>query len=168
MNRGSTLIETVIYIFIFALLSGVMASALFSITRSYAIIESSVTLETTAETALERIVRETRNSLSIDAVESVLGSSPGTLVLNTTDENGAAATLAFSLSGEAVRVKENGIDIGPLSSGKARVTRLLFTPVNTVNSSAVRIEMVVESGQDANYKSKIFHTSAVLRGSYAP
>jgi len=168
MERGFSLIESVIYVTIFTLLAGVMTNALYSVASSYRLMQASVTLETVAETALERMARETRDSASIDIANSVFGSSDGVLALNTTDEGGASATLQFFISNQTVHIRENGIDLGPLSSDKARVTKFIFYPINTPYSQAVRMEVTVETGQDASYKSGTFYATVVLRGSYAP
>jgi len=164
MQRGASLIETVIYIFIFTMLAVAMINALLSLSASYAAIRSSVALETAAETALEKISREARNSSSIDLAQSTFNSSPGVLVLNSTDEADSPLTLEFYLSDERVRLRENGVDIGPLSSSGTRITELVFYRIITSNSEAVRIRMTAESGD----KSRTFYATAVLRGSYAP
>lgn len=162
-NRGSSLVETVIYIAIFTFLSGAIMSALFALSGSYALIKSSVALETAAQTTIEKIARAARDSLSIDATQSTFGVSSGVLTLN--EEGGTAQ---FLLADGVVRMREDGVDIGPLSSEKVRVTSLIFRRLITPNSEGVRIEMAAESGQGADYKAKTFYTTAVVRGSYAP
>ncbi len=167
-NKGSSLIETVIYITIFTMLAMSVTSALYSLAGSYALIQSSVAIETVGETALEKMAREARNSLSIDTAASTFNTSPGTLRLNTTDDSGNPLTVEFFLSGGIVRVREGGVDIGPLSSSKATITSLIFQLIVTDNSEAVRITMTLESGQGKSFKTRTFYATAVIRGSYAP
>ncbi len=166
-KKGAALIETLVYVFILSLLSGSIVMSLLSLNRSYASIQSSVALESAASIALERIVRDIRNSTSVDNANSTFNSSPGVLSLNSEDSAGNPLTLRFSVLNSQIRVSENGIDIGPLSPSRARITRLVFIPITTSRSEAIKIEMTVEAGQDANYKSRVFYASAVLRSSYA-
>jgi len=166
-NKGSSLLETLIYMFIFGLLSLAVTNALISLTRSYALIRSSASLESVAEVAMERISRDTRESLSVDFGSSVFDVSPGVLYLNTKDQSGLDMTLRFFLSSGAVHVEENGTDLGPLSTSKATITRLVFTPITTVNSKGIKIELSAEAGTSTSYKTRNFYTTAVLRGSYA-
>jgi hypothetical protein len=168
MKKGSSVVEAVIYIFIFSLLSLAVVNALQSVTRSYRLIQASFALESVGHTALERIARDARDSTSIDTAVSTFGTSPGNLVLNGTDSSGNDQTIEFYVLNGAIRVKENNVDIGPLTSSKATVTSLIFTSIITGNSQAVRIEVTAESGQGETYKSRTFRTTAVLRGSYAP
>ena len=167
-DKGSTLLEIVIYIFIFTFLAAAVTNALQSLIRSYTLIQSSGTLEFVAHTALERMTRDVRDSKSINLATSVLGTSPGVLVLNSTDDDDNDMTIEFFISSGVIRVKENNVDIGPISSNKATITRLIFTSVTTPNSKGVKLELTAESGNGSSYKSESFYTSAVLRGSYAP
>jgi Tfp pilus assembly protein PilW len=166
-NKGAALIETLVYVFILSLLSGAIVMSLLSLSHSYAAIQSSVAIESAASVALERMVRDLRNATSIDSANSTFNSSPGVLSLNSEDSSGNPLTLRFSVSSSQIRLSENNVDIGPLTSSKARVTRLVFIPVTTSRSESIKIEMTVESGQGDNYKTRAYYASAVLRSSYA-
>lgn len=165
-NKGSSLLETLIYLFIFTLLTLAIVAALTSLARSYRVIQSSIVIESVAHTALEKIVRSARESLSIDFSQSVFGTLSDTLTLNALDQNGNNITLAFFVSDGVMRMEENGLDAGPLSSSNADITRLLFTPITNSQSQAVKIELTAESGQGENLKTRTFYATVVLRGSY--
>lgn len=165
-NKGSTLIETLIYILIFGLLSLAVLNALLSLMHSYNLINSSASLESVGETALEKMSREIRVANSLDSAGSTLGSSPGVLVLNTKDQTGADLSLKFSLSQGVIHIFENGTDQGPISTAKASVTGLIFSQITTPNSTGIRIELTAESGTSTTYKTEKFYTTAVIRGSY--
>src|SRR5438132_411372 len=89
-KKGSSMIETVVYVFVLTLLLGVVSAALFSLVSSYRLMRSERAIESGATASFERMVREIRDAKSVDTLNSVLNSSPGTLVLNTTDSTGAA------------------------------------------------------------------------------
>ncbi|MCX6701944.1 MAG: prepilin-type N-terminal cleavage/methylation domain-containing protein [Candidatus Zambryskibacteria bacterium] len=167
-NKGFSLVEMLLYISILTVILTVIANALYSLNRSYRVIQSAEIIESSAITSLDRMVREIRDASSVDNLQSTFNTSPGVLTLNTTDDSGANMTIQFFVSNQIVRVKENGVDIGPLTDFSTRVTNLVFRFITTAQSKALKIEMTIESGQGLNYKSKKFYSTAVLRGSYVP
>jgi len=164
--RGFTLIELLVYTGILVIIMAVAVSTLLSLSRSVRTVSSAQLVESAAEVSLDRMMREARGAQSIDMAESSLGVSPGQLTLDTTDAGGASTTVEFFLSGQTLRIKEAGADVGPLTPTSTRVTALSFRKIQTANSQAVKIEMTVESGTSTSYRSKNFYGTAVLRGSY--
>lgn len=166
-QKGLVLIEMIFYIFLLTLTLFAVTNALFSLGRSFRTLENTVAIEASAQVGLERMTRDIRNSVSIDAV-SLLDVSPGKLVLEKYDSDGNLVTIEFSLVDEKIHVFESGIDTGPLVPDSVRVTNFVFRKIDTTRSSAVKIEMSVESGQGDQIKSKLFYSTIVLRGSYLP
>jgi len=164
--RGFTVIEILAYIFVLGLLLAVVVYILIAVSGSYHAITSSAGIESTAETALERMTRDTRDAISVDVLQSTLNASPGKLTLNTTDDDGATTTVQFFLSGQTIHVKEAGVDMGPLSETGVRITNLVFRQITTAQSQAVKIELTAESGSGKSYASGSFYSTVVLRGSY--
>ena len=160
-----TLIEIVVYTAILFILTLVVVNVVIAMNRTYRTFTSLSTVETSAEVSLERMTREIRDATSVDTAQSTLGSSPGQLMLNTTDASGTATTIQFFTLGQTLRVKEAGVDVGPLS-GAARVSNLVFRKLVSAQATAVKIEMTLESGSGSNYESKQFYSTVVLRGSY--
>lgn len=167
-KRGFSLVEMLIYIFILTIILAVVTNSIYSLSKSYRSIRSADTLESSAMSSLDRIVREIHDATSVDSTLSTLGTSPGVLMLNTTDDLGATTTVKFSVSSQAIRVAEAGVDVGPLTDSSTRVTSLIFRLITTSQSKAVKVEMTIESGTSTSYKTKNFYSTAVLRGSYAP
>ncbi len=165
-KKGSTLVEALIYLFILVLLLGVVIYAMVSFSRSFGLLQSGRTVESSAIASFERMTREIRDAKSIDLVQSSLGTSPGQLFLNSTDASGNAETFGFFLTGQSLHLKDNGVDQGALTLSSARVTSLTFQRIATSVSEAVKISMTIESGSGPSYKSATFYNTAVLRGSY--
>jgi len=165
-SKGFTLIEMFFYIAILIMLSLAVVQALIPLGRSFRTLSSNGSVNATAQTALERMVREIRSATSVDLGNSTLASSPGVLQLNTLDSGGNATTVQFYVSGTSIRLKEAGVDVGPLSPPSARITSLIFRRITTSNSQAIKIEMTVESGSGSAYITKNFYVTAVMRGSY--
>lgn len=167
-EKGFSLVEMLIYIFILTIILAVVTNSIYSLSKSYRSIRSADTLEASAMSSLDRIVREIHDATSVDTALSTLDTSPGVLMLNTTDEAGVATTIKFLVTSQALRVQEAGVDVGPLTDSSARVTSLIFRSITTAQSKAVKVEMTIESGVGSSYKSRNFYSTAVLRGSYTP
>ena len=165
-ERGVTLIEMLVYTFILTLLVSVVIYTLITMNNLYRSIRSTAGIESAAHVAFERMSRELRGASSIDVSQSTFDSSPGQITLNTTDNSGATTTIQFFMTGQTPHIKEGGVDVGPLSLADVRVTSLVFRRITSAKSEAVKIEMIVESGEKGNYKSASFYSTAVLRGSY--
>lgn len=165
-SRGVSLVEILIYIAIMTMFLILIVNAVQSFARVYRSMHSAQNVELSAETALERLTRETRDATGVDSGQSTLGSSPGILFLNTTDDAGVATTVKFFLADQSLHVSVNGIDQGPLTASTVRVTNLVFRLITTTKSKAVKMELTLESGSGSDYRSKLFYSTVVLRGSY--
>ncbi len=165
-SSGTSLIELLIYTGILVLIVSAVGSTTLALSRIYRTIVAEQTVEEAGHVALERILRETRDAVSINAGSSDFATTTGRLTLNAIDENEDAIELQFYLSGQTLRLREDAADLGPLVSGDARVTRFYLTSITTTLSQAVKVEMTVESGTSTSYRSKNFYGTAVVRGSY--
>ncbi len=166
LMRGASLVETLIYVFVLAILLIVVVKALASFSTSFRTISSGRAVENSAIVAFERITRELRDANSVTVGQSTLGTSPGILTFATTDSSGTAKTIQFFLTNQVLHIKEDGVDMGALTYSSARVTSLIFKMISTSVSQAVRISMTLESGAGSTYKSATFYDTAVLRASY--
>lgn len=162
-NSGFSLIEMVVYISILALMLMVVLQVVFSITRSQRVIISVRNIENSATASLERVEREARGADSIVTASSTLGTSPGVLVFSSRDENGNTRTVEFYVTGESLRLKENGVDTGALTSSSTRVTSLIFTRFASSTVEGIRTDITLESGTSTYYKTERFYSSARLR-----
>ncbi|MFH1170149.1 MAG: type II secretion system protein [Candidatus Vogelbacteria bacterium] len=164
-NHGYTLVEAIIYIAILAVLAVTFVSLLFTMVRAYTEFQLERSLTSSASLGLERLVRETRQAKNIDPA-STLGSSPGRLLLNTTDEAGAATTRDFYLSLDTLMVKEGSGAAASTTAQNVTVDNLIFRQINTPNSQAVKIEMTLTAKRGTAFRTQKFYSTAVLRGSY--
>ena len=160
------MIEMLIYTAILVILAMVVVNVFLGLRRSTTALSATQVIESSAIISLERMTREIRDATSVDTGLSTLGTSPGVLQLNTTDAGGTPTTVQFYVSGRALRIKEAGTDIGPLTATTTRITNLVFRKITTAQSQAVKIEMTLESGTSTSYRQKKFYSTVVLRGSY--
>ncbi len=166
LHSGFTLIELLLYTGILIMLVAVVGSTLLAFSKTYRSIASEQSIEQSAEGILGRMVREVRNAKTIDSSNSTLGTSPGVLSLNTTDATGNAETIGFFITGGILHLKKNGTDTGPLMPSAADVSNLVFRSISAGNTTAIKIELTLESGTSTAYRSRSFYETAVLRGSY--
>ncbi|OHA88632.1 MAG: hypothetical protein A3C70_03480 [Candidatus Zambryskibacteria bacterium RIFCSPHIGHO2_02_FULL_43_14] len=161
--EGFSLVEMLIYIAILALMLSVIMNIVVSTIRSERIIKVLRNVEDSAILSLERITRETRQAGSVNLNSSILGSSPGKLVLEGTDAGGNPRTVEFYLSSGKLFLKENGVDTGALTQADARISSLIFHLFSGSNSEGIRTEITIESGTSTHFRSDNFYSSTLLR-----
>lgn len=166
-QRGLTLIETIVYITIFAVISLAAINSLIMVMNSFNKGRLWSKIGSSAESALERMTREIRLSYDIDA-SSNLGSHPGHLVLNTyVLGTETPTTVEFYLDSGKIMIIDRGASAVALTSDDLTITNLIFRQINASSiSKAVKIEMTIQ-GSSGNYqKTERFYNTAILRGSY--
>ena len=167
-SKGLTLIETIIYAAIFALISILVINAILMMTESFNVFRVARNINNSSEVAMERMTREIRWADDINVAESVFGSNPGRLVLNTIDPaTGLATTTEFFVLNGALMIREGASDAQPLTSYKTEVTNLIFKQIaGSSVSKAVKIELELQSGRGNFQKKEKFYNSVILRRSY--
>lgn len=158
------MLEMLFYIALLTLLLLVVVNSLILMVTSYRHIKASEVIESSAITAMDRMMVEIRNAKSVDVTNSVFNSSAGVLTLNTS--SGSPAQIKFDGSTSTLAVYEDGVYSGPLFSADGRVKSLTFRSISTTTSAAIKIEMEIESGTSTSYNSKKFYDTGILRGSY--
>jgi len=167
-KRGLSLIETVIYVSILAILFVVVINTIAILSTSFGQSRIKRNVVTQGGSALERIVREVRLAHDIDVSGSTLGTHPGRLKLSTIvgpdDETGT--TREFFLTDGTLMMQESISPAVPLTSG-VDITNLVFYAISAATiSKAVRIEMTVKDESGKLRSSQNFYDTTVLRRSY--
>jgi len=165
-THGFSLVELLIYIALLSIILIVVVNTMLAMTRSYGAVASSRDIETSAIVAMDRLVREIREADDLIGTQSVFGTHPGKLVIKSTAEDNTVKTTEFSLNAGRLRVKENNMDTGPLTVSNVTVSRLVFSPIISGVSKAVKIEMEMQSGAGQALRSAKLYNTVVLRGSY--
>lgn len=165
-NRGTSLVEMVLYIVLLTLVTGIIVQMLVAMGGVYRNIKLTRELESSGTIAMEQMLREIRNSSSVVVGGSVLGASPGTLVISGTDESQNSYQVAFSVESGTLQISKNGETPTALTSSPVSVSYLMFNRVANTNSEGVRVELEVSGNAGSVSKSQKFYGFAVLRGSY--
>lgn len=167
-NSGMTLLEVVIYISLLAVLSAAVVNVFLSETSAWAHARAERDSTDAAKLILERVTHEIRLASSVDIGQSVFGSHPGKIVLNTfgSATTTDVSTLEVSLVGGELKLKRGAGPEFSLSGTNASTTRLVFYRIPSSKSELVRVELSVEVLVGHSTTTKSFVTSAVLRGGY--
>lgn len=165
-SRGFTLVEMVIYIAFFALLSTLAIEATIVVMRSFYTLRLTQSVDQSATVALERLSREIRNAYDFDPAQSTFGTNPGRLMLNTKDATGANTTVEFYMDAtQQLHLREGGVEMGVLVTKSVAVPNLIFRSIATPNSKAIKIEATIQDTHTSVTQSTKFYDTIVLRGS---
>jgi len=159
---GFTLVEMLVYVAILSIVLGAALTAIFSFSDHIGKSRANRLVTVAAETALERILTETRMANAVDVAGSNLGSSPGTLTLTRDD----GTTMFFELSGGTLDVSENGVNQGPLTPGGVEVENLEFRRFDNSFTELIAIDITLTALSGGASSTRSFSAAAVLRGSY--
>lgn len=162
--RGFTLVEMIIYIAFFAILSLLAIQATIVVMNSFYTLRLTQNINQSASVALERMSREIRNAYDIDDAQSTFGANPGRLTLKTKDSTDNDTTIEFYVSNGKIGIKEGGVDKGVLMTKNATTTNLVFRKIDTVNSQAVKIEMTLRDARGILQQDVKFYDTIILRG----
>ncbi len=163
--RGFTLVEMVVYVAFFAVLSILAVNSTLIVMKSFYALRLTQSINQSATVALERMSREIRNAYDIDTVQSTFGVNSGRLTLRTKDSLGANTTMEFYVSGSQLFLIEGGVYKGSLMTKNAILTNLVFRQIANPNSRAVKIEMSIRETRGILQKDVNFYNTIILRGS---
>ncbi len=165
-KKGFSLIEMLVYLAIFTVMSVVVINSFIVVVSSFTTTRTNRDLLESGSTVMERISREIRLAKSVDMVNSTLGSSPGVLQLNSVDSLGANTLVKFQTSSGSLNLYQGGALSGNLLGQKIIVTNLIFRRMSTANSEAVKIEMTLQDTLSKILKTATFYDTIILRGNY--
>ncbi len=160
------MLELVVYVSIIAVMAVLSVQAMLSITRVFAEIKSFSSIREGGVIAIERMIKEIRFAVSIDYSGTTLGTNPGRLKLNTTDENGNAKTMEFYVSENSLNIIDNGAEKGTITGSSTLLTNLVFRESTTSKGMLVKIEITLKDNRATSTRSASFYGSAVMRGAY--
>jgi len=157
--QGFSLIEVVVYIAIFLLVSIGSVTLLLTLQKQVYQYQANQILVRNATSVMERVLFDIRAADTISG--GTFGSSPGDLSLL----NGATTT-AYSLSGGNLMVSVNGGQAAPLTGSPVTVSSLQFDQFDNGVSEAVRITFTMQSVVGGVTVSDDFSNTSVLLSSY--
>jgi hypothetical protein len=163
--KGFTLVEVLVYIAVFTLISFALVQTTISVNKAYLSIKSNQMLEISASDSLNRISNDIRNvrSILIDS-SSIFDVSPGRLTLSVKDNLGKDKIVEYYVDGfNMLQVKENGMSVGKLTSSLTPVSNLVFKKIDTGSSSAIKIDMTLQAFKSGVTTTESFYSTYILR-----
>jgi type II secretory pathway pseudopilin PulG len=139
-NGGYTLVEALVYIAIFVLMSTVIVSLVLTILETSRRVSPLNNLSRTAVSSLEFITREIRKSSSVNV-----------------------GTKRIYLDSGIIKIEDNGVYVGPLSSSDVTVTALNFVLATSTKQDLVKVQLSATAGAGKYQKSDTFYTAIKTR-----
>lgn len=148
-NKGFTLTEALVYVAVFAIIIGAVASYLVWSSNSANKILAMREVLDSVRIASDIITSEIREAKGVYAPTSVFSSPAGQLSLETTKYLASGETdssyIDFFLCGTRLCFKKEGQNPYPITSEKVEVEKLAFFPVsNSQSSSSVQTELKIK------------------------
>jgi hypothetical protein len=165
-KKGTSLVETVVYTSLLAVLATVAVTSLLLLNRSLQNIVISRIVDDASQEIMEKVIREIRFANSVDVAKSTLSVNPSVLVLDSTTSLGVPTEVEFSLSGNTLVIKRDDVLLGPLTPNQVEINEVIFDHIVTPESEAVKVSIVLIGQKNAVYIEERFNTTVVLRGSY--
>ena len=167
-KKGISLLETIIYIAILAVMVAVVVNTVLITTTAFGKSRVKRNVAVQGGAALERILREVRLANNVDVAGSVLGVHPGRLRLDTTvsSSDETPTTREVFLTSSTIMMLTSGSSDAALTAD-AEITNLVFYFIEAAETSeAVRVEMTITGSVGQTTTSQNFYGTAVLRRSY--
>ena len=166
-NSGVSLMETVVYVSLTALLSLMVVQTLLSLGKTFRAVKVTRDIENSALVSLDRMAKEIRLANSVDG-GSVFGTttSPGKLILAYSGVS--TTTREFSVDADGIlRLVENGADRGGLTSPNVSVKTFWVEQATTTGKTTIRVTLVLEDKiEKTNPAKATFYTAAAMRNLY--
>jgi type II secretory pathway pseudopilin PulG len=161
-QKGFSLVEIIIYLAIFTMLSILVINSFITVMGSSYVIRENISLLEAGINSTERISREIRESNVVDLTSSSLS-------LNNTDDG---TSKRFSKEGELFNLYEcsnlGSCDTlsGNLLGPNILLESLVFRRIATTESEAIKIEMSLRDARSKTNKVENFYNTIILRGGY--
>jgi len=163
IDNGFSVMEIIIYLSIFTVMSIVVINSFIIILSSFSSIRTNHDLLDSGSMAMERITREIRNAKSIDLTgsNSVFESNSGAIRLKDVD---GTSYIDITRSTNFLNLSKNGTLFGNLLAPNIIVTKLYFRHIVTAKGEAIKIEMILQDKRSKINKTANFYDTVTLRG----
>lgn len=159
---GFSVLEIIIYVSIFSLISIVVINSFIVTMSLFSVIRTNHDLLESGSISMDRISHEIRQAKSIDAANS----TSEILQLNSTDISGTAVIVKFARENNTLNLYKDSTLVGGLLMQNVILNSISFDRISTANGEAVKIKMVIQDTRSRENKIENFYDTVVLRGKY--
>lgn len=163
-KEGWSLVETLMYCALFVVVMTIVSLILLSTTNVFKLAAARRTVGVTGQTALMRVVTETRQSVAVDTINSVFGATSSVVALTTYDD-GVLTTMRFSVIGDVLYMRSGTGPYQPLTGSSTRVTNFTAERFTTSQNEAITFDLELASRVSASTTAH-FTNTAIPRGGY--
>ncbi len=162
-KSGFTLVEVLIYIFIFIVVSGATLGLLFSMNELFVQYKLKQDLISSGTTAMERILLEIREADTITLAESTIASSAvGVITLENNSD-----TIKIQKNGNQLEIYKNDVFDGLLNKTTVNVTGATFYHYQLNGTDLIRVSLNLQASNGNQTEDWSITSGAIIRGSYA-
>ncbi len=165
-TQGFSLVEVIFYVFLLSVILASLSSTIILLLRSYEDLKVSRRMQGSASISMDRLIKEIRQAEDFDISESVFGANPGRLLLTGTLSDGSPYSVDFYVEGGMLKIKENGVYSGNLTSSSTAVNNLIFRNIATGASKAIKVEMSLSENWRGISRESKYYSTAIMRNSY--
>lgn len=165
-SKGFSILEVVLYVGLFSMLSVIAVNSMMQTVNAFNHLRSSRDMNDSAVKVMERLTRDIKSSTSVDLANSTFNASPGRLTLNTVNASGTPMVVEYYVTGNALHIKENGVDEGSLISSRTEIEGLVFYYISTGQTVGVKINLRLRPSRGQVVDENYFYNTIILRGTY--
>ncbi len=163
-HKGISILETVIYFSMLAVLTLVVTRSLMSLFKSYSVIKTQQDVETSAIQIIDKLTRDIRDSNAVVLASSSFNVPEGSVGLSIV--NGSVTDqYAYYSTSSVLKVSKNGVYLGDLSQPGVVVNSFIARYINGTSTQAIKIELNLQATPRYGVPpiSKNFYTTVQLR-----
>lgn len=160
-QSGYSLLELVIYIALFALLSLVLIRSLFTVMKTYKTASQYRTLQNNGEIVMERITRETRLGNLITT--SACPTNSNSVTITSKDDSGNSKTVSFALTSDQLKLTDQDGNTAALSNTRVSVQTANFCSFSTPVGTGLKVFISLTTTSTPSIQAN-FYSTVLIRG----
>jgi type II secretory pathway pseudopilin PulG len=165
LEAGYSLVETLIYIALLAIILVGLLQSMNLMLRSWRESQSRTILAQSGALAMARLAHDIRAASGIDSGGSSFGTTTGSIKVTMSDAGVSTSTTFYATSSMLYVAQGTGTAAALLPSNIG-VQGFTVYQITTANSQAVRIVLILQTATTSVPVSATFYDTFVLRGSY--
>ncbi len=165
-KKGITLMESIVYFSLLAILVSIVMTSLISLFKSYSYVQAEQDIETTAIQVFDKMTRDIKNANSVVIASSSFNVPQGAVAVTIASTTvSATETYRYYWENNTVKVSREATYLGALSLPTVTVGSFTARYINGTSTQAIKLEMNlnVTPHFGTTTISKNFYTTVQLR-----